>query len=61
MIFKGVFMKNSCVMYFAAIFAMLFFSFSAMGADTVAFEPVRAPSMGPEDAPVTIIEIADYM
>lgn len=33
----------------------------AFAAQTVLFEPVRAPSKGPADAPVTIIEIADYM
>lgn len=30
-------------------------------AETVNFEPVRAPSKGPDNAPVTIIEIADFM
>jgi hypothetical protein len=34
---------------------------TAMAADTVKFEPVRAPSKGPDNAPVTIIEIADFM
>ena len=32
-----------------------------LAAETVDFEPVRAPAKGPENAPVTIIEIADYM
>ena len=30
-------------------------------ARTMVFEPVRAPSRGPDNAPVTIIEIADFM
>ena len=34
---------------------------SALAAETVKFEPVRAPSKGPDNAPVTIIEIADFM
>ena len=33
----------------------------ALAAETVDFVPVRAPAKGPENAPVTIIEIADYM
>jgi len=33
----------------------------ALAAEAVDFEPVRAPAKGPENAPVTIIEIADYM
>lgn len=32
-----------------------------MAAETVSFEPVRAPRKGPDNAPVTIIEIADFM
>jgi hypothetical protein len=31
------------------------------GDDMVSFQPVRAPFKGPENAPVTIIEIADFM
>ena len=31
------------------------------GARVAGFEPVRAPSKGPENAPVTFIEIADFM
>jgi len=34
---------------------------AVLAAETVKFEPVRAPSKGPDSAPVTIIEIADYM
>ena len=32
-----------------------------LAAETVDFTPVRAPAKGPDNAPVTIIEIADYM
>ena len=32
-----------------------------LAAEVVKFEPVRAPSKGPENAPVTIVEIADFM
>ena len=41
--------------------ASLFYVPAAMSADTVKFEPVRAPSKGPDSATVTIIEIADFM
>lgn len=34
---------------------------TAHAAQTVKFEPVRAPSRGPDNAPVTIVEIADFM
>ena len=34
---------------------------AAMAAETVSFEPVRAPSKGPDKATVTVIEIADVM
>ncbi len=34
---------------------------AAMSAETVNFEPVRAPSKGADIAPVTIVEIADFM
>jgi len=39
----------------------LFSVTAAMSAETVNFEPVRAPSRGADNAPVTIIEIADFM
>ena len=34
---------------------------AAVAAQTANFEPLRAPSKGPDNAPVTIIEIADFM
>ena len=34
---------------------------ASLAAETIVFEPVRAPVKGPENAPVTIIEIADFM
>ncbi len=33
----------------------------AASAQKVEFEPVRAPSKGPDDAPVTVYEIGDFM
>lgn len=40
---------------------LLFTGTAVLAAETVSFEPVRAPSKGPDNAPVTIIEIADFM
>ena len=34
---------------------------AVLAAEAVSFEPVRAPSKGPDNAPVTVIEIADFM
>jgi hypothetical protein len=34
---------------------------SAASAQKVEFEPVRAPSKGPDNAPVTVYEIGDFM
>jgi hypothetical protein len=39
----------------------LFMAGAAPAAEIVDFKPVRAPAKGPDNAPVTIIEIADYM
>jgi hypothetical protein len=54
-------MKDRSAIFIMVIAAMLMCSVSVMAAGTVTFEPLRAPSMGPDSAPVTIIEIADYM
>ena len=43
------------------IAVMLLFCTFVMAAEKVSLESVRAPSKGPENAPVTVIEIADYM
>jgi hypothetical protein len=58
---KGVSMKARCSIFIPVMFALLLYSASGKAAGTVTLEPVRAPSMGPDDAPVTIIEIVDYM
>jgi hypothetical protein len=58
---KGVSMKGRCAVFVTVIAALLMYPVAGMAAGTVTFEPVRAPSMGPDTAPVTIIEIADYM
>jgi hypothetical protein len=58
---KEVCMKKLCTMFTVLVTATLLIAAMAMAAETVAFEPVRAPAMGPENAPVTIIEIADFM
>ena len=43
------------------VFFLLIVGTAVLAAETVDFQPVRAPSKGPADAPVTIIEIADFM
>jgi hypothetical protein len=54
-------MKNRYLIFVAVVAAVILCSSFVAAAEKVKFEPVRAPSKGPEDAPVTIIEIADYM
>lgn len=39
----------------------MFMGSTVLAAETVSFEPVRAPSKGPDNAQVTVIEIADFM
>ena len=41
--------------------AVLMLTSVAAYAQKVEFEPVRAPSKGPDNAPVTVYEIADFM
>jgi len=43
------------------LLAILLWFPSVVAAEHVEFKPFRAPSIGPEDAPVTVIEIADFM
>ena len=54
-------MRKLAVVLSVVMAATLLLVAIAAAADTVAFEPVRAPALGPENAPVTIIEIADFM
>ena len=54
-------MKRIIAISVAIIASGFLYPGSFMAAEKVVFEPVRAPSMGPENAPVTIIEIVDYM
>ena len=54
-------MKKTYVTLSALLIMMLLITGTVLAAETVAFEPVRAPAMGPDTAPVTIIEIADFM
>jgi len=54
-------MKRFLILTVMLAVAFLFYVPGAMSADTVKFEPVRAPSKGPDSATVTIIEIADFM
>lgn len=54
-------MKGRSAIFTIVITAIIMFAGPVMAADTVSFEPVRAPSLGPGSAPVTVIEIADYM
>jgi hypothetical protein len=54
-------MKKLCTIFAVLMTLTLLVAAMATASETVAFEPVRAPAMGPENAPVTIIEIADFM
>lgn len=54
-------MKKLLILLAVALTAALLTPPLAIAAEMVQFEPVRAPSSGPENAPVTIIEIADFM
>jgi len=53
-------MNRTAFLSFLLVLSLLIGT-TAMAAETVIFEPVRAPSKGPDNAPVTIIEIADFM
>ena len=44
-----------------AVLAALFALPALAAAQRVAFEPVSAPSKGPENAKVTVYEVADFM
>lgn len=52
-------MKRYIIVSLILVF-WLFAGTAVHAAETVSFEPVRAPSKGPDNAPVTIIEIADF-
>jgi peroxiredoxin/protein-disulfide isomerase len=54
-------MRRFIILMVVLTVASLFSVSTAISAETVSFEPVRAPSKGPDNAPVTIIEIADFM
>jgi len=53
--------KIAAILIFLMLSVIIWAPGSSMAADKVNFEPVRAPSKGPDNAPVTIIEIADFM
>ena len=54
-------MKKGYQFIVVAIAGMLLCASWVIAAEKVRFEPSRAPSKGPDKAPVTIIEIADFM
>jgi len=53
-------MRASVLLSFFMMFLLLPWSAAAAG-QTEVLKGVRAPSKGPDNAPVTIIEIADFM
>ena len=54
-------MKISKAMSIMALAMLSLYAANSIAADPAAFEPVAAPSRGPDNAPVTVIEIVDYM
>ena len=54
-------MRRLVILMLLLAVASLFSVTAAMSAETVNFEPVRAPSKGADNAPVTIVEIANFM
>jgi len=52
---------NRTVLLSVLLALSLLLGTTVLAAETVSFEPVRAPSKGPDNAQVTIIEIADFM
>lgn len=53
-------MKKGSVV-FVAVLALLLSLPALATAEKVRFEPLRAPGKGPDDAKVTVYEIADFM
>ena len=53
--------RRVAVLVFLVVSVLFRASGPAMAADLVSFEPVKAPYKGSDNAPVTIIEIADFM
>lgn len=58
---KGVETMKKYVLLSLMLALALLVGTVVLAAEAVSFEPVRAPSKGPDNAPVTIIEIADFM
>jgi len=54
-------MKRNFILSTMLVFSLLNMCTAVLALETVDFQPVRAPSKGPADAQVTIIEIADFM
>ena len=58
---KGVGTMKRYVLLSLMLTLALLVGTAVLAAEAVSFEPVRAPSKGPDNAPVTVIEIADFM
>jgi hypothetical protein len=58
---RGISMGKFVKQFVLMTVVMLIFGVTGAAGGNIEFEPVRAPSVGPDNASVTVYEIADFM